>query len=63
MCGDCPGSLYKLTAERGMLLMKVDGEDAGDLWFYSFTPDSSPLRVGRLPGVGKPIIWRSGRDR
>ena len=58
MCGDCPGSLFKLTAERGMLLMKSGGDDPGDLWFYPFTPGSSPILVGRLPELGKPIIWR-----
>lgn len=59
MCGDCPGSLFSLTAERGMLLMKVgnEGPGAGDLWFYPFTPGTGPIMVGRLPALGKPIVW------
>jgi hypothetical protein len=57
MCGDCPGSLFSLTAERGMLLMKAGNDGGGDLWFYPFTPGSKPLMVGLLPTVGKPIQW------
>ena len=63
ICGDCPGTYFKLTAERGMLLMKAEGQDAGDLWFYSFTTESRPQLIGRLPAVGKSIIWHQGRDR
>jgi hypothetical protein len=58
MCGDCPGSLFKVTAEQGMLLMQAGGENDGQLWFYSFTPGTAPLQVGRLPAVGRPIVWQ-----
>ena len=57
MCGDCAGGLFSLTAERGMLLMKTDGDTRGDLWFYPFTPGTSPIKVGHLPEVGKRIDW------
>lgn len=57
MCGDCPGSLFKLTAERGMLLMSAGRDSEGELWFYPFTPGSTPLLVGHLPAVGKAIVW------
>ncbi len=63
MCGDCPGSLFSLTAGRGMLLMKTGPQDSGELWFYPFTPGAKPLPVGRLPGVGQPIVWSKTASR
>jgi hypothetical protein len=57
MCGDCPGSLFGVTAERGMLLMKSGRDSDGELWFYSFTTNTTPTLVGHLPAVGKPINW------
>ena len=64
ICGDCPGDLFKLTAERGMLLMAAGHENNGDLYFYSFTPGSSPRLIGHLPAVGRPIEWgrRSSKE-
>jgi hypothetical protein len=57
VCGNCEGSLFGLTAERGMLLMKPGRESAGELWFYSYTRDRNPTLVGHLPAVGAPIKW------
>lgn len=57
MCGDCPGSLFNLTAEHGMLLMNAAHDGKGELWFYSFTTGTKPLLVGTLPALGRPIDW------
>jgi hypothetical protein len=57
VCGNCEGSLFGLTAERGMLLMKSGRESAGELWFYSYTSGTTPTLVGHLPAVGAPIKW------
>ena len=57
VCGNCEGSLFGLTAERGMLLLKSGRESAGELWFYSYTRDANPRLVGHLPAVGTPIKW------
>ena len=57
ICGNCEGSLFGTTAERGMLLMKGGRESGGELWFYSFTTGTPPLLVGNLPSVGVPIQW------
>ena len=57
VCGNCEGSLFGLTAERGMLLMKSGRENSGELWFYSYTTDTQPKLVGHLPAVGTPIKW------
>jgi hypothetical protein len=57
MCGNCEGSLFGLTAERGMLLMKAGRDGAGELWFYSYTTETKPKLVGHLPAVGTPIGW------
>ena len=57
VCGNCEGTLFGLTAERGMLLLKSGRESAGELWFYSYTRDTNPRLVGHLPAVGTPIKW------
>jgi hypothetical protein len=58
ICGNCEGSLFGTTAERGMLLMKPGRDSgAGELWFYSYTTDTNPRLVGHLPAVGTRISW------
>lgn len=57
MCGNCEGSLFGTTQERGMLLMKGGRDGAGELWFYSFTTETKPKLVGHLASVGAPIVW------
>lgn len=57
MCGNCEGSLFGTTGERGMLLMKAGPNTSGELWFYSFTTETKPKLVGHLASVGTPIQW------
>jgi hypothetical protein len=63
ICGNCEGSLFGITQERGMLLMKAGRENAGELWFYSYTTETKPRLVGHLPAVGRPIAWGRGAPR
>lgn len=63
ICGNCEGSLFGVTAERGMLLMKAGRDNGGELWFYSYTTDTKPRLVGHLPAVGRPITWGRGAPR
>jgi hypothetical protein len=57
ICGNCEGSLFGTTAERGMVLMKGGRDSGGELWFYSFTTETPPKLIGNLPSVGAPIQW------